>query len=76
MDELTLRYYSEEAKNISDKYNNVSSGLQKYFSTVFVEGMKILDIGCGSGRDMGLMLLQRWSNMLRKNIPNCKQKLI
>ncbi len=56
MDELTLRYYSEEAKNISDKYNNVSSGLQKYFSTVFVEGMKILDIGCGSGRDMAILI--------------------
>lgn len=52
MDELTVKYYSTEAKSVSDKYNVTPSGLQKYFPTVFVGGMKILDIGCGSGRDI------------------------
>jgi len=52
MDNPTITYYSTEAKNISDKYNSVPSGIHQFFKAAFVEGTKILDIGCGSGRDM------------------------
>ncbi len=52
MDKATISYYSENAKSISENYNRVDSGIKKFFPAVFIEGMKILDIGCGSGRDM------------------------
>jgi len=58
MDELTIKYYSNEAKNISNKYNSISSGIHEFFPVVFTKGMKILDIGCGSGRDMAYLLKQ------------------
>lgn len=56
MDEFTLKYYAEEATEIAKRYNDAESGAKKLFSQVFVEGSKILDIGCGSGRDMSDLL--------------------
>ena len=64
MDEATIAYYSANAKSISDKYNCIIGGVQKYFSAVFVDRMKILDIGCGSGRDIN-HLLTLWPQCLR-----------
>ena len=58
MDELTVSYYSTEAKNVSDKYNSVPTGIHQFFPAAFVRGMKILDIGCGSGRDTAYLLNQ------------------
>ena len=81
MDNPTITYYSTEAKSISDKYNSVPSGIHQFFKAAFIEGTRILDIGCGSGRDMAelvkkgftpmaLTLLPKWFNTPRNNIRN------
>jgi SAM-dependent methyltransferase len=58
MDARTVSYYSTNAKDVADRYESVQSPLAGYFSTVFSPGGKILDIGCGSGRDMAELTRQ------------------
>lgn len=52
MDATTLAYYSSHAKDVAQRYENAPSPLAARFSSSFVSGGRILDIGCGSGRDL------------------------
>ncbi len=56
MDNKTLQFYDDNFAKIAEKYDSVSDGIDKYFSTAFVAKSKILDIGCGSGRDLRFLL--------------------
>lgn len=52
MDASTLDYYSTHAKDVAQRYEAVPSSLGERFSNAFAPGGRILDIGCGSGRDL------------------------
>ena len=52
MDEATLNYYSNNADEIAKRYEEARNSLVNHFSTSFTAGGRILDIGCGSGRDL------------------------
>jgi len=52
MDLATLRYYSQNAHAVAQRYEDVQSPLASHFARIFPPGGHILDIGCGSGRDM------------------------
>jgi SAM-dependent methyltransferase len=52
MDDPTLNYYSKNAKDVAQRYEAAPSSLAPRFSNAFVSGGRILDIGCGSGRDL------------------------
>jgi 2-polyprenyl-3-methyl-5-hydroxy-6-metoxy-1,4-benzoquinol methylase len=52
MDSATLRYYSQNAHAVAQRYEDVKSPLASRFARVFPPGGRILDIGCGSGRDL------------------------
>jgi SAM-dependent methyltransferase len=52
MDSATLRYYSNHAQAVAQRYEDVPSPLASRFASVFSPAGRILDIGCGSGRDM------------------------
>ncbi|MBN2655936.1 MAG: class I SAM-dependent methyltransferase [Spirochaetales bacterium] len=56
MDRKTIAYYNREASEIAERYNSIESPLQTLIPRLFNRGDKILDIGCGSGRDTALML--------------------
>ncbi|NPV04487.1 MAG: class I SAM-dependent methyltransferase [Syntrophaceae bacterium] len=56
IDDLTLKYYSQNAAKVAERYNNVDSGLPAYFRRTLQIGARILDIGAGSGRDMYYLL--------------------
>jgi len=55
MDQKTINFYQDNAKQVAERYESVVSDLSKHFSKSFTTGMKILDIGCGSGRDLAVL---------------------
>ena len=56
MDEQTLRYYDAHAAEVADRYDGVSGGIDKLLRLAFDQGMRVLDVGTGSGRDMCYLL--------------------
>ncbi|MDD2717722.1 MAG: class I SAM-dependent methyltransferase [Candidatus Wallbacteria bacterium] len=56
MDQETLSYYSENAREVFERYNSVIGGISNYFNRAFPDKCRILDIGCGSGRDLLALL--------------------
>jgi SAM-dependent methyltransferase len=55
MDSQTVSYYSQNAKLVVDRYESVVNGLAEHFEQAFPGGGRILDIGCGSGRDLACL---------------------
>ena len=56
MDPQTERYYAAHAAEIAARYANVSGGVDAHFAAAFAPGMRVLDVGAGSGRDVALLL--------------------
>jgi len=87
MDEITLSYYEQNANEIYDRYESISSGIADYFQASFPTGARILDVGAGSGRDLRHLLSLGYnatgiepSDALRSlaisKFPDLKKKLI
>lgn len=55
MDKSTINFYRDNAKQVAERYESVVSDLSKHFSEAFNTGRKILDVGCGSGRDLAVL---------------------
>ena len=55
MDQTTIKYYAENAAQIAERYESVVSDLSAHFADSFSKGGKVLDIGCGSGRDLAML---------------------
>ncbi|HPJ36329.1 MAG TPA: class I SAM-dependent methyltransferase [Spirochaetota bacterium] len=56
MDRKTAEYYSAHAAELAVRYNSAGEkGIDRWFERVFPAGSSVLDIGCGSGRDMALL---------------------
>ena len=52
VDDKTNNYYSSKSVNLTAKYSKASDLFSKLFTKYLSPTSKILDIGCGSGRDM------------------------
>jgi 2-polyprenyl-3-methyl-5-hydroxy-6-metoxy-1,4-benzoquinol methylase len=52
MDKQTLQFYAGNSLKLVEQYNSCIGGISVYFKDAFCADMKILDIGCGSGRDL------------------------
>jgi SAM-dependent methyltransferase len=55
-DNETTRYYAKNAEQTSRKYESSGGALESLFDSYYPPGAKILDIGCGSGRDLAMLL--------------------
>ena len=55
MDSQTVDYYSQNAGAVADRYESTVSGLASYFQQAFPSKARVLDVGCGSGRDMAYL---------------------
>lgn len=56
MDYQTVSYYSKNAGSIAKRYESVVNSLSESFQVAFKLKSKLLDIGCGSGRDLALLV--------------------
>ena len=52
MDVQTLDYYTAHAREVAQRYEAAPSSLAARFSSAFAPSGRVLDIGCGSGRDL------------------------
>jgi 2-polyprenyl-3-methyl-5-hydroxy-6-metoxy-1,4-benzoquinol methylase len=55
MDIETINYYSANATEVAARYESVVSSLSLSFVGAFKARSKLLDIGCGSGRDLAYL---------------------
>ena len=56
MDSQTVTFYRRNASEVARRYEAVASPIADHVSRVFPEGGRILDVGCGSGRDLALLI--------------------
>ncbi|MDA8092855.1 MAG: methyltransferase domain-containing protein [Betaproteobacteria bacterium] len=52
MDTETAAYYATHAGEVAARYERVASPVERYFASAFPAGSRVLDVGCGSGRDL------------------------
>lgn len=55
MDQATLKYYAQNADVVAARYESIVSKLSLSFVDAFSPRSKILDVGCGSGRDLAAL---------------------
>ena len=55
MDKQTVDFYDDNAAETAARYESEESPYAALFPHIFSNGDRVLDIGCGSGRDMALM---------------------
>lgn len=56
MDSKTSAYYSQNAGKLAGQYASALLTLKSHLATVFARSHKILDVGCGTGRDLSVLL--------------------
>lgn len=56
MDKKTALYYENHASELIERYNSAESPLATLAPVLFEQGESILDVGCGSGRDVSLLI--------------------
>ena len=60
MDPRTLDFYDGQAHDVAARYESVASPVEQYFSMAFPDCARVLDVGCGSGRDLARLVARNY----------------
>ena len=60
MDPKTIQYYNDHGDELFALYARLQGGPAKYFKVAFPPNSEILDIGSGSGRDLGMLMHEKY----------------
>jgi SAM-dependent methyltransferase len=56
MDSRTLQFYGGHAADLTRQYAAAPGIAARFFPVAFTPGSRILDLGCGSGRDLKALI--------------------
>jgi len=56
MDHQTVQFYVQHAREIAPVHRQATDGVERYFAQSFTPDSTVLDIGCGSGRDLNNLI--------------------
>lgn len=56
MDPKTSIFYAQNASKLAEQYASVNNTVKDCLNSVFARSQKILDVGCGTGRDLAFLL--------------------
>src|SRR5690242_10389507 len=56
MDRQSVDFYNAHAPEMAQRYATLPSLVAQFFPIAFPPGMRVLDLGCGSGRDLNALL--------------------
>ena len=56
MDKLTSQFYIQYTREIAPVHRSATDGIERYFAQAFTPGSTVLDVGCGSGRDLNNLI--------------------
>lgn len=52
VDPKTVQFYCDRAATVAIRYTSVDSAAAPLFPVAFTPGSRVLDVGCGAGRDL------------------------
>ena len=61
MDQQTVNFYETNAASVAQRYETVESPVAHLFPLAFADKARILDIGCGSGRDLAALAVKGYA---------------
>ena len=76
MDTETLTFYKQNAVPVAARYESVVSPVASLFPLAFRPGSRVLDIGCGSGRDLTALLKQGYDAHGIEPVPEMRQEAL
>jgi SAM-dependent methyltransferase/SOS-response transcriptional repressor LexA len=56
MDRQTIEFYGANSADTARRYAEAKSGVARLFPVAFPPGARVLDVGCGSGRDLNALI--------------------
>ncbi len=56
MDAPTVQFYRARASELAADYGAAGSAAAQYFASAFPPGSRVLDVGCGTGRDLQALI--------------------
>jgi 2-polyprenyl-3-methyl-5-hydroxy-6-metoxy-1,4-benzoquinol methylase len=63
MDRQTVDFYNANAVETAQRYAEAASTVAQFFPIAFPPHARVLDIGCGSGRDMNALIQAGYAAM-------------